>query len=182
MSKPTAPNLPPYLNLDPEAAAKRLPDPIGTSRFAKAAAFCAKGREDLAKRGYAPNGEKKLRKFSTWEITKYLIPVAPDHLRRVLKANPDLPQGDGEGGSKWFTLEEVLALRQHFGHSGKAIGRPALEWFVRAGIHNHKWSVHSGEQRFGGVVLGLSHDQLHLRIDLVHPKPEPTKGQVVMEG
>jgi len=110
--------LPPYQNLDPATAAARLPDPINTSRFAKAAAFCAKGREDLAKRGYAPDGKKRLRKFSTWEITKYLIPVAPAHLRRVLKNNPELPQGEGSGGSKWFTLEEILQIRTHFASEG----------------------------------------------------------------
>ncbi len=109
---------PPYFNLDPKAAAEKLPDPIQTTRFAKAAAFCAKGREDLARRGYAPDGEKRLRKFSIWEITKYLIPVAAAHLRRVLKANPELPQGEGDSGSKWFTLEEVLILRQHFANEG----------------------------------------------------------------
>lgn len=118
MSKAPTPPLPPYLNLDPKAAAEKLPDPIDTTRFAKAAAFCAKGREDMARRGYAPDGEKRLRKFSIWEITKYLIPVAPAHLRRVLKANQDLPQGEGSGGSKWFTLEEVLALRNHFHQEG----------------------------------------------------------------
>ena len=118
MNKPSSPSLPPYLNLDPEASAKKLPDPIDTARFAKAAAFCAKGREDLARRGYAPDGAKRLRKFSIWEITKYLIPIAPAHLRRVLKANPELPQGEGDGGSKWFTLEEVLSLRQHFASEG----------------------------------------------------------------
>ena len=118
MKKTNQPTLPPYFNLDPEMAAAKLPQPIGTSRFAKAAAFCAKGREDLARRGYAPDGEKRLRRFSVWEITKYLIPVAPAHLRRVLKANPDLPQGEGEAGSKWFTLEEVLTLRNHFAAEG----------------------------------------------------------------
>lgn len=118
MNKTNQPPLPPYLNLDPESAAAKLPDPIGTSRFAKAAAFCAKGREDLARRGYAPDGEKRLRRFSIWEITKYLIPVAPAHLRRVLKANAELPQGEGEAGSKWFTLEEVLILRKHFAAEG----------------------------------------------------------------
>ena len=112
--------LPPYLNLDPAQAAAKLPDPIDTARFAKAASFCAKGRDDLARRGYAPDGKKRLRKFSTWEVTKYLIPVAPAHLRRVLKSNPDLPQGEGEGegGSKWFTLEEILLLRNYFAEEG----------------------------------------------------------------
>ncbi|SLN63011.1 Chromosome partitioning protein ParA [Aquimixticola soesokkakensis] len=111
-------DLPPYFNIDPEQAAKSLSDPIDTARFAKAAAFAARGRDDLAKRGYAPDGKKRLRKFSTWEVCKYLLPVNAAHLRRVLKAHPDLPQGEGEGGSKWFTLEEILKLRDHFAAEG----------------------------------------------------------------
>ncbi|MGR3570972.1 AAA family ATPase [Brevirhabdus sp.] len=115
--KPDTP-IPPYFNLDPEAAARKLGESIDTARFAKAAAFAERGRSDLAKRGYAPDGEKHLRKFSTWEICRYLIPVAPAHLRRVLKQVPDLPQGIGEGGSKWFSFEEVLMLREHFAQEG----------------------------------------------------------------
>ena len=49
--------LPPYFNIDPAAAAEKLSDPIDTARFAKAAAFAMKGREDLARRGYAPDGQ-----------------------------------------------------------------------------------------------------------------------------
>ncbi|GHF06156.1 ATPase [Aliiroseovarius zhejiangensis] len=109
---------PPYFNIDPEAASAKLSDPISTARFAKAAAFASKGRDDLAKRGYAPDGRKRLRRFSTWEICKYLIPVAPAHFRRVLKQNPDLPQGEGDGGAKWFTLEDVLKLRDFFAAEG----------------------------------------------------------------
>ncbi|WP_299842447.1 AAA family ATPase [uncultured Jannaschia sp.] len=112
--------LPPYSNIDPARAEAKLGPPIDTVRFAKAAAFAAKGREDLAKRGYAPDGAKRLRRFSTWEVCRYLIPVAPAHFRRVLKAHPDLPQGTGEGNSKWFTLAEVLALRDHFAAEGAA--------------------------------------------------------------
>ncbi|MEQ5872214.1 AAA family ATPase [Sagittula sp. NFXS13] len=117
--KPTAkPDLPPYFNIDPETAAKKLAEPIDTARFAKAAAFAMRGRDDLAKRGYAPDGAKRLRKFSTWEVCRYLIPVNPAHLRRVLRQNPELPQGEGEGGSKWFTLEEILTLRDFFAEEG----------------------------------------------------------------
>ncbi|KEJ87847.1 AAA family ATPase [Sulfitobacter donghicola] len=112
--------LPPYYNIDPKQAASKLADPVTTTRFAKAASFAAKGRDDLARRGYSPDGQKHLRKFSTWEVCKYLIPLAPAHFRRVLKQHPDLPQGTGEGGSKWFTLEEVLQLRQHFAAEGAA--------------------------------------------------------------
>jgi chromosome partitioning protein len=121
-STPKAPT-PSYFNIDPEAAAARLSDPIDTARFAKAAAFASKGRDDLARRGYAPDGKKRLRKFSTWEICRYLLDVAPAHLRRVLKAHPDLPQGSGEAGSKWFTLEEVLQLREY--KSWRPEGLPA---------------------------------------------------------
>ena len=119
--------LPPYFNIDPAAAAARLTDPIDTARFAKAAAFAAKGRQDLARRGYAPDGRKRLRRFSTWEVCRYLIPVAPAHFRRVLKKHPDLPQGTGEGNSKWFTLDEVLTLRRHFA-AGGAADKEYLPW------------------------------------------------------
>ncbi|GGG84177.1 ATPase [Salipiger pallidus] len=112
------PDLPPYFNIDPETAEGKLGDPIDTARFAKAAAFAARGRDDLARRGYAPDGQKRLRRFSTWEVCRYLIPVASAHLRRVLRQNPDLPQGEGEGNSKWFTLEEILRLREHFAEEG----------------------------------------------------------------
>ncbi len=118
-TKPTDDH-PKFLSIDPAEAAAKLSGPVDTARFAKAAAFVARGRDDLAKRGYSPDGQKRLRKFSTWEICKYLIPVAPAHFRRVLKANPDLPQGEGESGSKWFTLDEVVSLRNHFAKEGAA--------------------------------------------------------------
>lgn len=120
-------DIPPYFNIDPAKAAQRLSQPIDTARFAKAAAFASKGRQDLAERGYAPDGRKRLRRFSTWEVCRYLIPVAPGHFRRVLRSHPDLPQGTGEGNSKWFTLEEVLALRDHFATEGAA-GREYRPW------------------------------------------------------
>lgn len=113
-------DLPPYFGIDPEDASSRLSDPIDTTRFAKAAAFGARGREDLARRGYAPDGKKRLRRFSTWEVCRYLIPVAPAHFRRVLKLNPSLPQGDGEGGTKWFSLQDILVLRDFFDSEGSS--------------------------------------------------------------
>lgn len=112
--------LPPYFRISPDKAMAGLDAPSGTSDFASIAAACQQGRDDLANRGLDETGQKKLRLFSTWEITKYLIPVAPAHFRRVLRQNPDLPQGISEtdGGAKWFTLDEVLRLRAHFGAEG----------------------------------------------------------------
>ncbi len=113
-------DLPPYFNISADTALQELGDPVSTCDFADIARVCASGRDDLASRGQADDGQKSLRRFSSWEITKYLIPVATPHFRRVLKANPDLPQGASEtvGGAKWFTLDEVLRLRAHFASEG----------------------------------------------------------------
>ncbi|MEM9580560.1 MAG: AAA family ATPase, partial [Pseudomonadota bacterium] len=104
----------------PDRAMAQLEAPTDTTGFANIAAACQRGRADLAGRGMDETGRKTLRLFSTWEITKYLIPVAPAHFRRVLRQNPDLPQGvtETEGGAKWFTLDEVLRLRAFFGAEG----------------------------------------------------------------
>jgi len=112
--------LPPYFNIDPDAALADLDLPTDTQGFASIAEACTRGRTDLASRGMNEEGRKNLRLFSTWEITRYLIPVAQAHFRRVLKQNPDLPQGESEtdGGAKWFTLDEVLRLRAFFGAQG----------------------------------------------------------------
>jgi chromosome partitioning protein len=110
----------PYHGISPDAALEALGSPLDTNGIAALAGACRKGRDDLAGRGLNEQGQKTLRRFSTWEITKYLIPVAPAHLRRVLRQNPDLPQGltETDGGAKWFTLDEVLRLRAHFASEG----------------------------------------------------------------
>ncbi|MCW1920783.1 AAA family ATPase [Rhodobacter sp. KR11] len=122
-------SLPPYFNLSPEKAAKGLGTGADTQSFAAIAEACRRGRDDLAGRGLDETGAKRLRLFSTWEITKYLIPVAVQHFRRVLRAHPDLPQGraDTEGGARWFTLDEVLRLRAHFGAEGSK-AKEYLPW------------------------------------------------------
>ncbi|SFM79719.1 AAA family ATPase [Shimia aestuarii] len=120
MKSDTANNLPPYFNIDPDQALSQLGAPTTTQGFGAIAQACEAGRSDLSSRGLEADGARHLRLFSTWEITRYLIPVATGHFRRVLKQNPDLPQGRSEtsGGAKWFTLDEVLRLRAHFGTEG----------------------------------------------------------------
>jgi len=119
----------PYHDLSPDDAANALGVPLNTAGFAEVAEACRRGRDDLAGRGLDERGQKTLRRFSTWEITKYLIPVATAHFRRVLRQNPDLPQGETEttGGAKWFTLDEVLRLRAFFAAEG-AKGRDYLPY------------------------------------------------------
>ena len=113
-------DLPPYFSISPDEALASLEGPMDTGGFAAIASACQQGRSDLMGRGMNDQGGKVLRLFSTWEITKYLIPVAPAHFRRVLRANPDLPQGrsETEGGAKWFAFDEVLRLRAHFAAEG----------------------------------------------------------------
>jgi chromosome partitioning protein len=111
---------PPYFNIHPDTVEESSSEPLGTDGFSRIAQACKDGRADLLARGAHEGGQKALRRFSTWEITRYLIPVAAPHFRRVLKANPDLPQGlsETEGGAKWFTLDEVLRLRAFFAAEG----------------------------------------------------------------
>src|SRR6056297_1302677 len=113
-------DLPPYFGINPDQAEQDLGRAAGTAGFRDLAEACTRGRADLMGRGLDERGEKRLRRFSTWEITRYLIPVAQAHFRRVLRQNPDLPQGttETEGGAKWFTLDEVLRLRAHFAAEG----------------------------------------------------------------
>jgi len=127
-----AERIPPYFTITPDAALAELGDPVGTDGFAQAASQAAQGRSDLVSRGLNPEGRKVLRRFSTWEVTRYLIPVATPHFRRVLKANPDLPQGTAqtEGGTRWFSLDEVLRLRAHFAAEGSR-AKPYLPYRPR---------------------------------------------------
>lgn len=61
-------------------------------------------------------GESGARLFSIWEITTWHLPMAPEHLRRVLAAEPSLPQGSAgiEGGTRWFTAADLARLRAFF--------------------------------------------------------------------
>src|SRR6056297_3596815 len=122
-------DLAPYFSISPDSALQALGGPQDTQGFASIAEACRRGRDDLATRGLDETGAKTLRRFSTWEITKYLIPVAQAHFRRVLRQNPGLPQGltETEGGAKWFTLDEVLRLRAFFAAEG-ARGRDYLPY------------------------------------------------------
>ncbi|MCB1367274.1 MAG: chromosome partitioning protein, partial [Rhodobacteraceae bacterium] len=70
-AKPTD-TQPPYVNIDPDSALGDLEHPVGTDDFAAIANACLQGREDLASRGHGEDGQKRLRRFSTWEITRYL--------------------------------------------------------------------------------------------------------------
>ncbi|MFV0243571.1 MAG: AAA family ATPase [Qingshengfaniella sp.] len=109
------------LPIDPGDALANLPDRVTTDRFTVAADICMRARDDLARRGYKPDGEKHLRRFGIWEITSFMLPISAQHFRRVLKSNPDLPQGISEksGGAKMFSLDEVNIIRRFLESEGQ---------------------------------------------------------------
>ena len=76
------------------------------------------GPDDLMRPPHAPSAAAAgpARLFSIWEITSWSLPMAPEHLRRVLAAHPDLPQGQAgsEGGTRWFSAADIARLRTHF--------------------------------------------------------------------
>lgn len=77
------------------------------------------------------------RLFSIWEITSWILPMAPEHFRRVLAESPDLPQGSSgaEGGTRWFSAADLAVLRRHFTARARAGRyRPPRPEGVRAPI------------------------------------------------
>ena len=92
------------------------------------------------------NSQVNSRAVSIWEITTWILPMAAEHLRRVLRQTPALPQGmtgnqtGGQTGksagpasradsrtasrtdsaTRWFSLAEVASLRRHFAATGAA--------------------------------------------------------------
>ncbi len=76
--------LPPYFNISPDKARQGLDPATDTTGFAEIAHACQQGRDDLAARGMDETGRKKLRLFSTWEITRYLIPVATGYVLSIV--------------------------------------------------------------------------------------------------
>jgi len=100
-------------DVDPVEALAALPPRATTDRFTIAADICAEARDDLARRGYKPDGDKVLRRFNIWEITQYMLPLGPAEFREALRARPDLPQGEAApGGTRWFTLDEINIIRE----------------------------------------------------------------------
>ena len=114
----TAPRRPVF-NIAPDEALAELDPRSAPAISAGSPASAPWGRADLVSRGHEADGARRLRLFSTWEISKYLIPVAPRISAGCCAPIPACPGPVRDrGGAKWFTLDEVLALRAHFAAEG----------------------------------------------------------------
>lgn len=71
--------------------------------------------------GTTQTAQRPSRPLSIWEITTWILPMASEHLRRVLAQNPALPQGvaGAEGGTRWFAPADMQPLRAHFAQSAR---------------------------------------------------------------
>ena len=67
---------------------------------------------------FSPEMEKKLRRFSSWEVAELIFQMNQSTFRGKLAADPSLPGGEvePEGRQRWFSLEEVNALRRKLIH------------------------------------------------------------------
>lgn len=91
---------------------------------------------------YSPEREKRLRRFSSWEVAELIFKVNQSTMRGRLAADPSLPQGyvEEDGRQRWYTLEEINELRRRLKVSRKSLmpTRPAGKRAIRAAIANFK--------------------------------------------
>lgn len=91
---------------------------------------------------YSPGNEKKLRRFSSWEVAELIFKVNQSTLRGRLATDATLPQGfvEEEGRQRWYTLEEINEIRRRLKVSRRSLmpKRPAGKRAIRAAIANFK--------------------------------------------
>ena len=63
---------------------------------------------------FSPELEKRLRRFSSWEVAELILQVNQSTLRGRLAADPSLPQGlvEEDGRQRWYALEEINEIRR----------------------------------------------------------------------
>jgi cellulose biosynthesis protein BcsQ len=91
---------------------------------------------------YSPEMEKKLRRFSSWEVGELIFKVNQSTLRGRLAADPSLPQGlvEEDGRQRWYALDEINELRRRLKVNRRSLmpPRPANRRAIRAAIANFK--------------------------------------------
>ncbi|MDF1727749.1 MAG: AAA family ATPase [Sulfitobacter sp.] len=91
---------------------------------------------------FSPENEKRLRRFSSWEVAELIFKVNQSTLRGRLAADPSLPQGqtEEEGRQHWYSLEEINELRRRLKVNRRSLmpARPQGKRAIRAAIANFK--------------------------------------------
>ncbi|MBY6006103.1 AAA family ATPase [Salipiger bermudensis] len=91
---------------------------------------------------FSPEREKRLRRFSSWEVAELILQVNQSTLRGRLAADPSLPQGlvEEDGRQRWYALEEINEIRRKLKVNRKSMmpPRPAGKRAFRVAISNFK--------------------------------------------
>lgn len=127
-----------------EAAPPPAPAGYGHGDLARLQAQSLAVQAAIRRQTFAPGAEKRLRRFSLWEVGEFVLGCDPARLRAALAADPALPQGvaEGEGRQPWFALSEIAALRAGL-HGRAGFGpllprRPAGRRALRVAVANFK--------------------------------------------
>ncbi|ULB12435.1 AAA family ATPase (plasmid) [Cereibacter azotoformans] len=96
----------------------------------------------IRKQTFSPENEKKLRRFSSWEVSELIFKVKQSTFRGRLSADPSLPDGEVEedGRQRWFSLDEINAMRRRMKINRRSLlpVRPSGTRAIRAAIANFK--------------------------------------------
>lgn len=96
----------------------------------------------IRRQTFSPENEKRLRRFSSWEVAELVFRVNQSTFRGRLAADPNLPAGEVEedGRQRWFSLEEINQMRRRMKINRQSLlpPRPAATRAIRAAIANFK--------------------------------------------
>lgn len=105
---------------------------------------------------FSPENSKRLRRFSSWEVSELIFGINQSTFRGRLAADPSLPSGEVEadGRQRWFSLEEINELRRRMKVNRKSLQptRPEGKRAFRAAVANFK-----GGAGKSTVALHLAH-------------------------
>lgn len=91
---------------------------------------------------FSPEMDKKLRRFSSWEVASLILKINQSTFRGRLATDPTLPAGlvEEDGRQRWYSLEEVNELRRKMKVNRQSLmpERPVGKRAVRAAIANFK--------------------------------------------
>ena len=105
---------------------------------------------------FSPESTKKLRRFSSWEVSELIFRINQSTFRGRLATEPNLPGGEVEpdGRQRWFSLEEINELRRRMKVNRKSLmpPRPSGKRAFRVAVANFK-----GGAGKSTVALHLAH-------------------------
>lgn len=114
------------------------------SSFVDASNRSRRMQKGIREATFKPESIKTLRRFSSWEVTEFILRVNQKTFQEKLRDNPDWPQGQLESDvsrMRWFSIEEINAIRQAWTRKSRSSllpPRPPGKRALRAAVANFK--------------------------------------------